>query len=171
MSIRKAYNHNITMFCAASDHGMNSESAAADDIPAAFLEPIKIGAAKADGTPWTRVGREQVQYYLPGHKVVLDGYQPAKGQFQSGSSLATAVAAGLAALLQYCTSIGSDNTDKTKTCPGLTPSKTRRAFSKLSPNPTFLEVKDHFDVKELDYPEQVKERYRKIVLALQLSEE
>ena len=171
-SIREAYNQNITMFCAASDHGMNSESTAADDIPAAFLEPIRIGAARADGSAWTQVGREQVQYYLPGHKVVLDGYQSAKGQPQSGSSLATALAAGLAALLQYCNSMGSDDADITKPCQGLTPSKIRRAFSKLSSNTAFPEVKNHFGhAKELDYPEQVKEEYRKIALDLQLSEE
>ena len=60
-SIREAYNQNIMMFCAASDHGMYSESAAANDIPAAFLEPIRIGAASADGSAWIQVGREQVQ--------------------------------------------------------------------------------------------------------------
>ena len=171
-SIRLAYNNGITMFCAASDHGMNSESTAADDIPAAFLEPIKIGASKADGTPWIQGGHEQVEYYLPGHKVVLDGYQPAKGQPQSGSSLATAVAAGLAALLQYCNSIGCSETDKTKACRGLTTSKTRVAFSKLSPKSTFPEVKTLFgDTKDLDYPAQVKAKYRKTALELQLSEE
>ena len=170
-SIRQAYNKDITMFCAASDHGMNSESTAEDDIPAAFIEPINIGASKADGTPWTQVGHEKVEYYLPGHKVVLDGYQPAKGQPQSGSSLATAVAAGLAALLQYCNSIGIYETDKTKTCRGLTTSKTRAAFTKLSPTPKFPEVKSHFgDTKDLDYPEQVKARYRKIARELQLAE-
>ena len=170
-SIRRAYTEGITMFCAASDHDMTSESTAEDDIPAAFIEPIKIGSPRADGNPLTQVGRGKVEYYLPGDKVVLDGYQPAKGQPQSGSSLATAVTAGLAALLKYCNSFGSDETDKEKTGRGLTTEVTRAAFRSLSSQSGFLEVKTHFgDTKDRDHPKQVKERYRRIALDLNLSE-
>lgn len=104
-SISKAYKKGITMFCAASDHGRNTESAAEDDLPATFIYPIENRATRADGNPWAQLGHEKIDFYLPGHKLVLDNYQPAKGQPQSGSSLATAVAAGLAALLQYCRNI------------------------------------------------------------------
>jgi len=52
----------------------------------------------------------QQSRYLPGHKINLDWYQPATGQPQSGSSLATAIAAGLTALLQSCIGV-ADNED------------------------------------------------------------
>ena len=167
-SISKAYNKGITMFCAASDHGMNTDSAAEDDLPAAFIYPIKIGAARADGNAWAQTGYEKVDFYLPGHKIVLDDYQPAKGKPQSGSSLATAVAAGLAALLRYCSSIVND---ENKTSHALGTSRTKQAFTQLCASPKrFPEVEKLFGgTKNLDRPNEVKEKYKTIAIELQMS--
>ena len=166
-SIKKAYDKEITMLCAASDHGRNTESAAVDDLPAAFLYPLKIGAARADGNAWANIGYDKIDYYFPGHNIVLDDYQPAKGQPQSGSSLATAVAAGLAALLQYCSNFADDDS---KDSPPLGRKRTEQAFKKLcAPTSNFPEVEKLFgDTRNLDRPKQVKDRYRKIGSDLQL---
>ena len=77
-SVKKAYEEGITVFCTASDHGRNAESAAANDLPAAFPYPIKIGAARADGNASAQVDYEPVDFYLPGHKITLDEHQTAK---------------------------------------------------------------------------------------------
>ena len=160
-SIKNAYDNGITMFCAASDHGRTSESAAEDDLPAAFLYPLKIGAARADGHAWGNVGYEKIDYYLPGHKIVLDDYRPAEGQPQSGSSLATAVAAGLAALVQYCSNL-TDNESKADRV--LRRTRTEQAFKKLCTSPDkFPQVEKLFgDTRNLDRPKEVMERYQKI---------
>ena len=167
-SIQKAYNKGITMFCAASDHGRNTESAAEDDLPAAFIYPIKIGAARADGHPWAQLGYEKIDFYFPGHKIVLDDYQPAKGQPQSGSSLATAVAAGLAALLQYCSNIAKRGDD---TSHALETNRAKHAFTQLCAAASkFPEVEKIFgDTKNLERPGEVEERYKRIAVELGLS--
>ena len=166
-SVEKAYQKGITMFCTASDHGRNAESAAANDLPAAFPYPIKIGAARADGNASAQIGYELVDFYFPGHKITLDDHQPAKGQAQSGSSLATAVATGLAALLQYCNSIA--NHEK-KTEHALGTSQTRQAFKHLCAlTSRFPEVKKLFgDTKNLDRPNEVMEKYKKIAFDLEM---
>ena len=166
-SIKNAYENGITMFCAASDHGRTSESAAEDDLPAAFFYPLKIGAARADGYTWGNVGYEKVDYYLPGHKIVLDEYRPAEGQPQSGSSLATAVAAGLAALVQYCSSFADG---ESKANPALGRKRTEQAFKKLCTLPEkFPQVEKVFgDIGNMDRPKEVKERYQQIANELQL---
>ncbi len=165
-SIKKAYDQDITMFCAASDHGRNAESATKGDLPAAFIYPVKVGAARADGNAWAQVGYEDVNFYLPGHKIVLDDYQPAKGQPQSGSSLATAIAAGLAALLQYCSSVA--NTDKPSHSLGT--KRTEQAFTRLCTSTSkFPEVENLFgNTKNLDRPAEFEEKYRNIARELQL---
>ncbi|KAK3293535.1 uncharacterized protein B0H64DRAFT_404798 [Chaetomium fimeti] len=64
---------------------------------------FRIGAAKADGQPWPKVGGlNVVDYTLPGHKVrgIFDGDLDARmASLETGSSIATALAAGLAALM------------------------------------------------------------------------
>ena len=64
---------------------------------------FRIGAAKADGRPWPKVGDQNiVDYTLPGHKVrgVFDEDLDVKmALLETGSSIATALAAGLAALM------------------------------------------------------------------------
>ena len=170
-SLERAYQEGITTFCTASDHGRNAESAAANDLPAAFPYPIKIGAARADGNASAQVGYELVDFYLPGHKITLDEHQPAKGQAQSGSSLATAVAAGLAALLQYCNSIAHhEKKSEKKTSHALGTSQTRQAFKHLCAlTSRFPEVKKLFgDTKNLDRPNEVMEKYQKIALDLEM---
>jgi len=159
------------MFCAASDQGNTHESTIGNDVPALYGDPIKIGAAKANGLPWDQTGQQYVDYYLPGHDIVIDGYKPAKGQPQSGSSLATAIATGLAALIQYCFRIAciDDNAYKD----ALAPQDFRDAFlklSELSPTRHVPEVKKYFgNLGPMDEPRQFKAKAKTIAKELRSS--
>lgn len=64
---------------------------------------FRVGAARADGQPWAKVGGQNiVDYTLPGHEVrgIFDSDLDASMEsLRTGSSIATALAAGLAALM------------------------------------------------------------------------
>ncbi|PYI33496.1 hypothetical protein BP00DRAFT_117362 [Aspergillus indologenus CBS 114.80] len=104
-AIGAAANAGILMFCAANDQG-----AALDvSFPAACANTkniFKIGAAEASGAVWKWVGdAAAVDFIFPGHKVVKERPNDApidKCQTLTGSSVATAIASGLAALILYC---------------------------------------------------------------------
>ncbi|KAF8251578.1 hypothetical protein K440DRAFT_67976 [Wilcoxina mikolae CBS 423.85] len=91
---------NILMFCAANDEGLDVRYD--QTYPAACKNMvICIGAAKPSGKTDANVGEQNVDFTIPG-QVVLD--QP-----RSGSSVSTALAAGLAGLILFCVSISSHN--------------------------------------------------------------
>lgn len=99
----------ILMFCAATDEGAFRDRT----YPAASStkELFKIGAAEASGTALDWVGDQQrVDFLFPGHNVVVDRpgeVPPDKYRSLSGSSVATALASGLAALILYCVQIAA----------------------------------------------------------------
>ena len=101
----------ILMFCAANDQGIESDKS----YPAAGRNShlFKIGAAEASGAVWKWVGEaSEVDFIFPGHKVVKDRPNDApleKCKTLTGSSVATAFAAGLAALVLYCVQLGALN--------------------------------------------------------------
>lgn len=102
-AITKASAANILMFCSASDEGAKQ----LDTLPSkASGSVFKIGGADANGGLYERVGDiAAVDYTLPGHLVASDALADSarsKVQYSSGSSVATALAAGLAALILYC---------------------------------------------------------------------
>ncbi|KAK8925053.1 Major intracellular serine protease [Metarhizium anisopliae] len=99
------------MFCAASDQGKSADlTYPHGSNPNSF----RIGAARATGSVVDNVGDgHELSFLLPGHEVVVDSaYEdvPDKefGTFapHSGSSVATALAAGLAALIVECVRLG-----------------------------------------------------------------
>lgn len=103
----------ILMFCSANDQGI----AADRSFPSACGRTkhlFKIGAAEASGTVWKWVGDPaDVDFVFPGHNVVKDRPNDApleKCKTLTGSSVATAFAAGLAALILYCVQLGALNT-------------------------------------------------------------
>ena len=104
-AVQDAANKGILMFCAASDGGAQSDRS----FPARSLKQklFKIGAATEEGSKWKWVGNAtNVDFIFPGHKVVKERYNE-EGPIQScsfltGSSVATAIAAGLAALILDC---------------------------------------------------------------------
>ena len=100
------------LFCSAPDIGQ--PSAADNYYPFGCTEvakKFKIGAATADGSVYPWAGKE-IDYILPGENVVLrqedQGYhQSIQNCPKTGSSVAAALAAGLAALIIHCVRLGA----------------------------------------------------------------
>lgn len=114
-AIRKAHQKNILMFCSAIDQGKFED----------FTYPhasnpnstFKIGAAKATGVTPDFVNDKDLKFVFPGHEVVLSSpYDDVSDKlFQgfashTGSSVATALASGLAALVLECVRLGHIST-------------------------------------------------------------
>lgn len=104
------------MFCAASDQGKFPDQT----FPHAVNPNIfRIGAAAATGKIMDTVGDHQgLSFILPGHEVVVDSWyddveDEALDKFEahSGSSVATALAAALAALVIECVRLGVIHTN------------------------------------------------------------
>lgn len=131
--IQTAYSNGITMFGAASDKGMTSDSIR-PSYPATYSQVITVGASKSDGTRGDWHGNQKVDFYLPGHDIDVDGYSSSKGVPKSGSSIATALAAGLAALMRYCVGVteGLDSPDNRDRNAPLQPVQIKQAFTELS---------------------------------------
>ena len=86
------------MFCSASDQGGNSMDGC---FPGDWDKCIKIGGATSTGEilPW--VQEKKINFLLPGKKIPFTN--PDGSTFtESGSSVATAAASGLAGLLIFC---------------------------------------------------------------------
>jgi hypothetical protein len=113
-AIEDAAKAGILMFCAANDQGIARDHS----FPAACASTkhiFKIGAAEAAGTVWKWVGDPRdVDFIFPGHNVVKERPNDApieKCKTLTGSSVATAIAAGLAALVLYCVQLSALNTE------------------------------------------------------------
>ena len=110
-ALAAAEGRHILMFCSSSDAGNYNE----EHYPTTYNDKIffKIGAAKADGNPYEWVGpAAKLDYLFPGVEVVqrhskqkaiinIDDWQ-----VHTGSSISTALAAGLAALVISMAQIG-----------------------------------------------------------------
>lgn len=109
----------MAMFCAASDQG---KSADLTYPHASNPNSFRIGAAKATGSMSDAVGdAHRLSFIFPGHEVVIDrAYDDVPDNtFQnfephSGSSVANALATGLAALICECVRLGVIHTNETK---------------------------------------------------------
>ncbi|KAL6823277.1 intracellular serine protease [Trichoderma camerunense] len=108
----------LLMFCAASDQGKSADLMYPHGSnPNSF----RIGAAKATGSMLDTVGdAHELSFIFPGHEVVIDhNYQDVqdktfqKFEAHSGSSVATALATGLAALVMECVRLGIMHTNET----------------------------------------------------------
>lgn len=106
-AVAAASSKNILMFCSTGDQGR-----CADDhiYPACLPSVFKIGAAKPSGND--RDSTEDSHFTFPGEdlKVEIPSYiSLGEDSRASGSSLATALASGLAALILYCIDITDSN--------------------------------------------------------------
>jgi hypothetical protein len=101
-AVKEAEEKDIIMFCAFSDQGNVSST---DCFPSEFTETLTVGAATALGHPCTWVNKELVQLLLPGEHIIIEANPTSPSKPESGSSMATALAAGLAALLLYITQL------------------------------------------------------------------
>lgn len=91
------------MFCSSPDKGkFNHLDYPSGPWPDSFF---RIGAARADGTVFNWTNEAGTAFVLPGVDVVktqMKNDRLAEVQYETGSSVATALAAGLAAMIIYC---------------------------------------------------------------------
>ncbi|KAJ4286233.1 hypothetical protein N0V90_013267 [Kalmusia sp. IMI 367209] len=102
-ALLEAEKRNILLFCAAQDQGVKLDTSFPGQSSACF----KIGAATSWGTAHKSSGTStnHVDYIFPGQNIAQDqsGSQRSdKAPLLTGSSVATAFAAGLAALILRC---------------------------------------------------------------------
>ncbi|EWG38282.1 hypothetical protein FVEG_01541 [Fusarium verticillioides 7600] len=101
-AVVEAANANILMFCSARDKGAHN----APTYPSKATNKIfTIGAANSSGASVDYVGNaSELSYTFPGDKVEVDSGPGRRTppEIVDGSSVATALAAGLAALILYC---------------------------------------------------------------------
>ncbi|KAK4221818.1 hypothetical protein QBC38DRAFT_461075, partial [Podospora fimiseda] len=112
-ALRSAENSGIAMFCASIDEG----GMAPDNTwPGRSKSCIKIGACTGDGDKLSWVSEKNSSFLFPGDAPISvvgnkDQWSPHRPML-AGSSVATARAAGLAAILLYCDKlIKSQDTD------------------------------------------------------------
>ncbi|KAF4451630.1 hypothetical protein F53441_5486 [Fusarium austroafricanum] len=105
-AVIEAANANILMFCSAMDKG--AKQTATYPSKATPNKIFTIGAANASGASVDYVGNlTNINYTFPGDKVEVDGGPTltTSQEVVDGSSVATALAAGLAALILYCVQV------------------------------------------------------------------
>ncbi len=110
-ALQRAIDNDILMFCSSKDSGHIDDS----DYPAGYRpnSVIKIGAANPTGLPYDWAGSlDRLDFIFPGVEVIQRHANPPEGVDKlpvekTGSSVATALGAGLASLIMYCTNIGS----------------------------------------------------------------
>ncbi|KAK2012402.1 subtilisin-like protein [Colletotrichum eremochloae] len=112
--IIKAGKKGILMFCAASDQGKTADRTWPHSIG---TKSFRIGAAKATGATASNVGdADLLSFTLPGHEGTIEsvlGTSHRKLEGHSGSSVANALATGLAALIIECVRLGVFHTNRT----------------------------------------------------------
>lgn len=114
-ALDRAVKAKILLFCSAPDIGAASPQVLSSYYPFGYSaisdSMFKIGAAKADGSMYGWAGDPRsVDFILPGHNVELregDRIHEEDDIPKTGSSVATALAAGLAALIIHCVRLGA----------------------------------------------------------------
>ncbi|KAK3399636.1 peptidase S8/S53 domain-containing protein [Sordaria brevicollis] len=91
----------IVMFCSSTDQG---PTAVDNTYPGRNPSVIKVGASTGQGAKLSWVSGSKSDFLLPGEATMHTpyGYGPNHGGTASGSSISTALAAGLAGVLIYC---------------------------------------------------------------------
>lgn len=179
------------VFCSAPDTGDISPDELGSYYPvgSGIKELFRIGAAKADNTPWPQAGgRNIVEYILPGHEV-----RERKGDeviqddksLKSGSSIATALAAGLAALMIHVVRMAvihtyelkKENSNEANIMKLISlstiksPATMRKTFDSMTRNKTYVHVWGNFnqkgsELKAANDSEDPKAEKRRIIAEL-----
>ncbi|ETS78061.1 hypothetical protein PFICI_10123 [Pestalotiopsis fici W106-1] len=121
-AIAKAAQKNILMFCAATDQGPVKDTS----YPAATAltkNIFKIGAAEASGQAMTWLGDPNlVDFIFPGHQVIKERSDDPSVRIYTalaGSSVSTALASGLAAVMLYCVQLSAMASSQGRSTPDL----------------------------------------------------
>ncbi|KAH7191548.1 hypothetical protein BKA60DRAFT_584621 [Fusarium oxysporum] len=116
-AVQRAVDHNTIMLCASSDQGeRGNDETYPHDANRANI--IRIGAATATGNNAEYVNKNNIDFLFPGHEIFLKGSKPETelGDVHKGSSVATAIASGLAALILECIRISYVWMSKPENC-------------------------------------------------------
>ncbi|KAH8586376.1 hypothetical protein B0O99DRAFT_695557 [Bisporella sp. PMI_857] len=97
-AVTRAFNNNIIMFCATSDQG---NSTAIECYPGNWGHCLRVGASTATGEKCAWVHGQSIDLLLPGENIFFDPRDGSPATTHSGSSVATALGSGLAALMLY----------------------------------------------------------------------
>ncbi|KAL4880129.1 hypothetical protein BJY04DRAFT_219412 [Aspergillus karnatakaensis] len=108
-AIDRALKKKIHIFCSVSDRGQRAEETF--PLNCGLSGMFRIGAAKASGQIWEYVGEAaKLDFACPGHEVLTKEPAEANGNIKfkahTGSSVATALASGLAASILECVRLG-----------------------------------------------------------------
>ncbi|KAL4992920.1 hypothetical protein BDV10DRAFT_198732 [Aspergillus recurvatus] len=172
-ALRRAEEKDVLMFCSAPDKGIDSS----DHYPTAY-GPDKffhIGACKADGEPYDWVLVDKVDYLFPGVDVVRSSRYNSRLKSSderkpfTGSSVSTALAAGLAALVLWFALIGAKysldekqgdglDTDDVEKLRGIATMK--QAFKNLGAGRSSSDTKFVEIWSMLEYPAQSLRKHR-----------
>lgn len=98
-AVKEAETKKILMFCSTSDQGNSTTDRC---YPGDFPACIRIGGATDTGEALAWVNDTRVDFLLPGKNVPFHNNEGKIVSYESGSSVATAAASGLAALLLVC---------------------------------------------------------------------
>ncbi|KAK4082772.1 uncharacterized protein Triagg1_1662 [Trichoderma aggressivum f. europaeum] len=111
-AIRRAIAKPVLILCSSKDLGHADDTS----YPAASRSDslIKIGAAQPSGLPYSWAGApEKLDFIFPGVEIAQQQFMSTQSvensqtsEHNTGSSIATALGAGLASLIMYCTHIG-----------------------------------------------------------------
>ncbi|KAI0141142.1 hypothetical protein F4776DRAFT_653800 [Hypoxylon sp. NC0597] len=129
--IKTAANRNIIMYCAAQDKGQLGNSEV--EVYPAGTDTTKlkiVGAADPTGHPLNIVNTDKVHYLFPG-EVVLEN----DGKTITGSSAATALAAGTAAMILFCYELGYGKMETIAK-----PARMSQLFNSLKSSTKFVDV-------------------------------
>ncbi|KAI1420105.1 hypothetical protein F5Y12DRAFT_161904 [Xylaria sp. FL1777] len=96
-AISKAETNGITMLSSASDQGSDAKAS----LPTSTQKCIRIGAGTENGDKCSWVHGDDYDYCFPGENVPLKTGRDGLVKMYSGSSVATAIAAGSVGLLLY----------------------------------------------------------------------
>jgi len=101
-AVKEAAAKDILMFCSTSDQGNSTTDRC---YPGDFPACIQIGGATDTGEALSWVNAKKVNFLLPGKNVPFLNNEGRVVSYESGSSVATAAASGLAALLLVCSGL------------------------------------------------------------------
>jgi hypothetical protein len=136
-AIEDANAKGIIMLCAFSDQG---NVASTNCFPGAWQAPMIIGAATSYGSACTWVNKESVNFLFPGDQIIIDRIPKDNAKPESGSSMATGLAAGLAAFLLYIAQL----VDRRHFQELRQPDKMRAAFTGMCVDSKYVTVEKKF---------------------------
>ncbi|QYS95166.1 Subtilisin, putative [Trichoderma simmonsii] len=146
-TIRNAYDKNILLFCSTSDSGGSHDD---QSFPGQWsTECIRIGGASWQGDKLAWVNENAVDFLLPGKQIPFKNIDGKSYSYETGSSLATACASGLAGLILSCQRLlGRGNM--------LEKAQMKTVFQKLAHGKRFPNVHEFFDKKFKSYYRRAK---------------